>query len=328
LSVEVGDVSVEIVDFRYVPTHCKFLALMPQWDFLDFLVAEAKRYPTFRLRMDVETNALIEEDGRIAGLRARTKAGPLLEVRADLVVGADGRHSTVRAQAGLEVLEIGAPIDVLWLRLSRRQGDPAQPTGHIEGGRMLVLFNRRDYWQIAFVIPKGGFDPIRAEGLPRFRETLAASVSWLGDRVEELTDWNDVKLLTVKVDRLQHWHCPGLLCIGDAAHAMSPIGGVGINLAIQDAVAAANRLAPILQHRAPTEFELHDIQRRREWPTKMTQRLQVLMQNRLITRALAGNYNQKVPLPFRLIRLFPFLRRLTARLLGVGFRPEHVRVPT
>jgi 2-polyprenyl-6-methoxyphenol hydroxylase-like FAD-dependent oxidoreductase len=326
LSAQIGEVTVEIVDLRHVPTHCKFLVLMPQWDFLDFLAGEAKRYPTFRLLMETEATELIEEDGRIAGLLARTKNG-LLEVRTDLVVGADGRSSLVRAKAGLEVMDFGAPIDVLWMRLSRRQGDPPQPFARIDNGRMLVLFNRRDYWQIAYVIPKGGFDSTRAEGLPRFRETIASLVPWLRDRVEELTGWDDVKLLTVKVDRLRRWHRPGLLCIGDAAHAMSPIGGVGINLAIQDAVATANRLAPVLRRGAPTEADLHAVQRRREWPTKMTQRVQVFLQDRLITRALAGTLGKKLPLPLRLLGRFPFLRRIPARLLGVGFRPEHVRIP-
>jgi 2-polyprenyl-6-methoxyphenol hydroxylase-like FAD-dependent oxidoreductase len=327
LSAQIGDVTLEIVDLRHVPTHCKFLVLMPQWDFLDFLASEARRYPTFRLLMEAEATELIEEDGRIAGLIARTKNGSL-EVRADLVVGADGRSSLVRAKAGLEVMDLGAPIDVLWLRLSRRQGDPqTQPFARIDSGRMLVLFNRRDYWQIAYVIPKGGADTIRAEGLPRFRETIASLVPWLRDRVEELTGWDDVKLLTVKVDRLRRWHRPGLLCIGDAAHAMSPIGGVGINLAIQDAVATANRLAPVLRRGAPTEADLHAVQRRREWPTRMTQRVQVFLQDRLITRALAGTLSRRLPLPLRLLRWFPFLRRIPARLFGVGFRPEHVRIP-
>jgi 2-polyprenyl-6-methoxyphenol hydroxylase-like FAD-dependent oxidoreductase len=324
LNAQIGSIPLEIVDFRHLPTRCKFLALMPQWDFLDFLAAEAKRYPTFRLHMEAEAAELIEEGGRIVGLLARTKHGAR-EIRADLVVGADGRHSTVRAKAGLKVLELGAPIDALWLRLSRRPDDPRQTFGRIDAGRVLVMLNRGSYWQCAFVIRKGGFDAMRAEGLERFRETIAELAPWLADRVAELADWDDVKLLTVKVDRLQRWHRPGLLCIGDAAHAMSPIGGVGINLAIQDAVAAANHLAPALRHRPPTDRELDAVQRRRTWPTAMTQRVQVLLQDRVISRVLAGASTATLPLPLRMLRRFPALKRVPARLLGMGFRPEHVR---
>ncbi len=323
LSGQVGTEMVQIADFRHLPTRCKFVALMPQWDFLDFLAGAAKAYPTFRLRMQAEARALIEEGGRVVGLKAKTPEGTLA-VRAGLVVAADGRHSTLRAQAGLEVMTLGAPMDVLWLRLPRRAGDPGQTAGRFDSGRIMVMLNRGSYWQCAFVIRKGGIEAIRAAGLPAFRETIADLAPYLGDRLNELASWDDVKLLTVAVDRLRRWHRPGLLCIGDAAHAMSPVGGVGINLAIQDAVATANLLGPSLTTGTPTDEELAAVQRRRSFPTAMTQRLQVAVQNRVISRVLAGASTQRLPLALRLMRRFPVLTRLPARLLGLGFRPEHV----
>ena len=327
LSAEIGPAKVEIADFRHLPTRCGFVALMPQWDFLDFLAAEAKRYPTFHLIMEAEATALTEESGRVTGLRARTPTG-FLEIAADLVIGADGRHSTIRTQARLKVTDLGAPMDVLWLRLSRHPTDPPQTGGRVESGRILVQLNRGNYWQCAFVIRKGGYDALRAEGLPRFRETLAELAPWLGDRVMEIADWDHVKLLTVTVDRLEQWYRPGLLCIGDAAHAMSPIGGVGINLAIQDAVAAANLLAGVLLRGAPSEDDLRAVQRRRTWPVAVTQKVQVVIQNRIISRVLAGASTETLPLPLRLLQRFPYLRRFPARLVGMGVRPEHVRTPT
>ena len=297
---------------------------MPQWDFLDFLAGAAKPYPGFRLRMQSEATELIEAGGRVAGLRARTPDG-MLEIRAGLVVAADGRHSTLRGQAGLEVMDLGAPMDVLWCRLSRGASDPAQTLGRFDGGRILVMLNRGSYWQCAFVIPKGGIEVIRAAGLPAFREAVARMAPYLADRVGELASWDDVKLLTVAVDRLRRWHRPGLLCIGDAAHAMSPIGGVGINLAVQDAVATANLLGPALLRGPPGDDLLAAVQRRRIFPTVMTQRLQVTVQNRVISPVLAGAPTTTLPWPLRLIRRFPVLTRLPARLLGLGFLPEHVR---
>ncbi len=325
LSGQIGDFSIGIADFSHLPTVCKFIALMPQWDFLDFLAAEARRYPNFRLRMQAEATGLIEHDGRITGLRATTPQGNL-EVRADLVLAADGRHSVLRAAAGLEVQDIGAPIDVLWLRLSRHEDDPQTTFGRIADRRLLVMLNRGDYWQCAFVIRKGGFDTIRAAGLPAFRDTLVEMAPYLQDRVAELADWSEVKLLTVTVDRLRRWHRPGLLCIGDAAHAMSPIGGVGINLAVQDAVATANLLSSALRRGSPDDAELAAVQRRRAFPTVMTQRLQVFMQDRVISRVLAGASTRRLPWPLRLLERWPRLRRLPARVVGMGFRPEHVRV--
>ncbi|HXQ40911.1 MAG TPA: FAD-dependent oxidoreductase [Candidatus Udaeobacter sp.] len=324
LSGQVGAESLQIADFRHLPTRCKFVALMPQWDFLAFLAGAAKPYPGFRLRMLSEASELIGADGRIVGLRAKTPDG-MLEIRAGLVVAADGRHSTLRGQAGLEVMDLGAPMDVLWLRLSRRASDPAQTLGRFDGGRIMVMLNRGSYWQCAFVIPKGGIEAIRAAGLPAFREAVAGMAPYLADRLGELASWDDVKLLTVAVDRLRRWHRPGLLCIGDAAHAMSPIGGVGINLAIQDAVATANLLGPSLLRGAASDDALAAVQRRRIFPTAMTQRLQVMVQNRVISPVLAGAPTTALPFPLRLIRRFPVLTRLPARLLGLGFLPEHVR---
>src|SRR5215468_980783 len=287
LGAQIGDVFLRVADFSHLPTHCRFIALMPQWDFLNFIACQAKRYPAFQLRMETDVTALVEEGGRVAGVRAETPQGGLT-VRADLVVGADGRHSTVRAKAGLETLDLGAPMDVLWMRLSRQSSDPQQTLGRIDAGRIFVMLNREDYWQCAYVIPKGGFERVHQGGLPALREEIVRLAPYLRDRVGELGDWSDVKLLTVAVDRLRRWHRPGLLCIGDAAHAMSPIGGVGINLAIQDAVAGANILAPPLLRGMISEVDLHAVQRRREFPTRAMQAVQVFMQKRVIGRVLAS----------------------------------------
>ena len=326
LGAQIGDVFLQLADFTHLPTHCRFIALMPQWDFLSFIAEQAKRYPGFRLEMEAEATALTEEAGRVTGLRAETPQGSLT-VRADLVVGADGRHSIVREQAGLAVADLGAPMDVLWMRLSRRPTDPGQTLGRVDAGRIFVMLNREDYWQCAYVIPKGGFDQIRQGGLTAFRGEITRLAPYLGDRVGELDDWSDIKLLTVAVDRLRVWHRPGLLCIGDAAHAMSPIGGVGINLAIQDAVAAANILAPRLLQGPANEDDLQAVQRRREFPTRATQRLQLFVQDRVIGHVLRSTGNLSPPLPLRLLGQWPLLRRIPARLIGIGFRPEHVKLP-
>ena len=323
---QIGDVFLQLADFSRLPTRCRFVAFMPQWDFLNFIEKQAKRYPGFRLEMEAEATGLIEEGGRIRGVLAETPQGSLA-VRADLVVGADGRHSVVRERSGLESVDLGAPMDVLWMRLSRHPTDPEQTLGRVDAGRILVMLDRGDYWQCAFVIPKGGFDQIRAGGLTNFRAEIVRLAPYLGDRIGELADWSDIRLLTVAVDRLLVWHRPGLLCIGDAAHAMSPIGGVGINLAIQDAVAAANILAPRLLKGGVTEDDLQRVQRRREFPTRATQRLQVFLQNRVIGRVLQSTGKLSPPLPIRLLGRWPWLRRIPARLIGLGFRPEHVRLP-
>jgi 2-polyprenyl-6-methoxyphenol hydroxylase-like FAD-dependent oxidoreductase len=326
LGGQIGDDFVQVADFGHLPTHCRFIVLMPQWDFLDFIAEQARQYPAFQLRMEADVTDLIVESGRVAGVRAAVPDGEL-EVRADLVIGADGRHSTVRDRAGLEILDLGAPMDVLWMRLSRNPDDPGQTLGRFDTGRIFVMLNRNDYWQCAYVIPKGGYDEIRARGLAAFRDEIVRLAPYLGDRTAELTDWSDVKLLSVSVDRLQQWYRPGLLCIGDAAHAMSPVGGVGINLAIQDAVAAANILAPRLQQGVVSEHDLRAVQQRREFPTRTTQRMQIAVQKRVIGRVLKSTQKLSAPLTVRLLRLMPFLTRLPARLIGLGVRPEHVRTP-
>jgi 2-polyprenyl-6-methoxyphenol hydroxylase-like FAD-dependent oxidoreductase len=327
LEGQVGTERVVIADFSHLPTRCKFIALMPQWDFLDFLVAQARRYPAFRLELECAADDLIVEDGRVAGIIARAPRGAL-QIRADLVIAADGRHSILRQKAGLEVIDLGAPIDVLWMRVPKHADDPVQTLGRIDTGRILVMLDRGDYWQCAFVIHKGGFDEIRRRGLPALRDEIARLAQLDRARLESLRDWHDVKLLTVTVDRLRSWHRPGLLCIGDAAHAMSPIGGVGINLAIQDAVAAANILAPRLRGSGAIGGETLDrVQRRRELPTRIIQRVQLLIQDRVISRVLGSTGPLSLPLALRLLRRWPSLRRLPARLVGIGFRPEHVGTP-
>jgi 2-polyprenyl-6-methoxyphenol hydroxylase-like FAD-dependent oxidoreductase len=321
----IGDEMIPVADFSHLPTRCKFIALMPQWDFLDFLTQHARKYPDFRLRMEAEVTNLIEEGGRVAGVRAHTPAG-MLEVRADLIVGADGRHSTVREKAGLQTDDLGAPMDVLWMRLSQRPGDPKESMGRFDPGHVFVMIDRGDYWQCAFVIPKGGFDEVKRRGIEAFREEVARVAPFMRDRVNELADWDHVKLLTVAVNRVREWYRPGLLCIGDAAHAMSPIGGIGVNLAVQDAVAAGNILARPLRSGPPTLDELRAVQRRRELPTRITQRAQVIAQNRIIGRVLTTQATSfSLPLPLRLLRKWPFLRRIPARIIGMGVRPEHVR---
>jgi 2-polyprenyl-6-methoxyphenol hydroxylase-like FAD-dependent oxidoreductase len=325
IRAQVGSHTVTLGDFTHLSTHCKFLVLMPQWEFLDFVVQQARKSSGFRILMQAEVTDVIEKDGVIGGLRVKTPNGPL-EVLAPLTVGADGRRSIVRERTGLEAQNFGAPIDVMWMRISRRASDPEQTFGHAEPGKMMVVINREDYWQCAFVIPKGAADEIRQRGLESFRREVAAMQPFLQDRVEELQDWNQVSLLTVAVDRLVRWCRPGVLCIGDAAHAMSPIGGVGINLAIQDAVAAANILSSKLRQGAPTLLDLQAVQERRTFPTVATQRLQVAIQNRIIRRVLEKRKEIELPWVLRLFGIVPALRRLPARIIGVGFRPEHVAV--
>ncbi len=326
LGVRIGDETITTHDFTHLSTHCKFLAFMPQWDFLNFLVAQAGRYPAFHLRMEAQVTELVTADGLVAGVLAETPAGGL-EVRSDLVIGADGRHSTVRERAGLEIIELGAPMDVLWLRLSRRENDPVLGVGTFDYGKILVMIDRGDYFQCGFIIRKGAFDEIQQRGLATFRDEIATLVPFMSDRVGEIHDWSDIHVLTVRVDRLRHWSRPGLLCIGDAAHAMSPVGGVGINLALQDAVAAANILAKPLQQATVRMEHLKAVQRRRELPTRITQRLQVLIQDRLIRPVLESPEHLAPPWGVRLLDRWPILRRIPARLVGIGFRPEHVRTP-
>ncbi len=323
LAGNLGDTLVTVADFTHLPTRCKFVAFMPQWDFLNFLAEEAKRYPAFDLRMQARAEELIWEDGRVAGVRAQTPEGAL-DVRADLTIAADGRESLLRGRAGLDVVELGAPMDVLWLRLSKRPEDPHETFGYIRDGRIMALIDRGVYWQCAYVIPKGTLAELHERGLDEFHAQIAAIVPFLADRVDELKGWDDVKLLTVRVNRLRRWYRPGFLCIGDAAHAMSPIGGVGINLAIQDAVASANMLACKLLRGGVDEQDLAAVQRRRESAARLTQAIQLFIQRRIIGRVLT---NGRAPFLHRLpalLRWLPFLPRIPGRLVGLGFRPEHV----
>ncbi len=315
IAAQFGDTPLKIADFRHLPTRCGFIAMMPQWDFLNFLATQASRYPKFKLRMQAEVTGLVENDSGVVGLKVGNE-----EIQSDLVIGADGRRSTVRALAGLEVENRGAPIDVLWFRLSRKPGDPESSMGRFDPGAALVLINRRDYWQMGYVIPKGAVDELRSAGLPAFRERLARLLPWMADRTGELAHWDQLKLLTVQIDCLKQWWRPGLLCIGDAAHAMSPVGGVGLNIAIQDAVAAGN----FIGGGDFSPANLRRFQRRREWPARATQRLQILAQDRIISRVLQTRAPLAMPLGFRLLARHAWLRRLPGRLIGMGLRPEHI----
>jgi 2-polyprenyl-6-methoxyphenol hydroxylase-like FAD-dependent oxidoreductase len=327
IAAAVDDFTVTVGDFSHLPVHCKFVGLMPQWDFLNFIAEKAKAYPQFHLHMESEVTDLLIENNRVTGVRAKTRDGSR-EFRAALTVGADGRHSIVRAKAGLEVLDLGAPIDVLWMRISRLPTDPEQTLGRFRAGKLLVTLNRGDYWQCAYVIPKDGFAAIQKNGLPAFRRDLETVAPFLQGRTAELKDWSDIKLLSVAVDRLRHWSRSGLLCIGDSAHAMSPIGGVGINLAIQDAVAAANILVPILSAGASADPYLQKVQTRREFPTRVTQAVQIFAHKRFIGPALATKAPLKrLPLPLFLLKHCPILRRIPARMVGLGFRTEHIHTP-
>ncbi len=325
LGVKIGETPITIANFSFLPAHRAFIAMMPQWHFLNFLTEHARAYPTFHLHMQANATEIIEADGRVTGVRADTPDGPL-QVNADLVVGCDGRHSTVRERAGFVVEDIGAPIDVFWMRISREPGDPGTG-GRLDAGSFFAMLDRGDYWQLAYVIPKGASDKVHAAGLPAFRETIARTLPFLAGRVDELKSWDDVKLLTVRVDRLRKWYEPGLLCIGDAAHAMSPIGGVGINLAIQDAVAAANILWRPLKEGTLSESDLAAVEKRRMFPVRVTQRLQVIAQNRIVQPVLKSTAPLNPPAILRLVDRCPWLQQFPARLVGVGVRPEHVRSP-
>lgn len=317
-----GDFAFEAANFSHVPAHSKFVALMPQWDFLDFLSAQAKKFPNFHLRMQHEAVDLIRDAGRIGGVAVRTPDGSA-HLRADLVVGCDGRHSTTRNAAQLDLLEFGVPIDVLWFRVSRHANDPQELFGNINYGKALVLINRGDYFQAGFIIRKGSFEQMKQNGLKAFQQSILQIAPYLGDRVEELQDWDQIKLLSVQINRLRRWYCPGLLCIGDAAHAMSPAGGVGINLAIQDAVAAANLLAGPLRDGHVTEAMLAHVQRRREFPTRVIQYFQVNA-HKGFARVFQNTGPMKAPWQLKLVVRTPGLQRALGRLVGVGVRPEHI----
>jgi len=318
--------TVPIADFTRLPTHCKFIAFMPQWDFLNFLSGHAKRFPAFGLHMQTEAVDLLMENERVIGVRAKSPRGEM-EVRADLVIAADGRHSTTHTRAGFKLREFGVPIDALWMRISKEQDDPEQSLGFFQHGKLLILLDRGDYWQCGFVIPKGGFDEIKARGLPEFQNEIVNFAGFLRDRVAELDDWSKIKLLTVQINRLREWCREGLLCIGDSAHAMSPAGGVGINLAIQDAVATANLLAQKLRSGPVSLDDLRKVQARREWPTRLIQRMQVFIHQRVVTGQASGS-DDSLPFVVRLLKWFPLLRQVPARFIGLGPRPEHFRSPS
>jgi len=323
LGGQIGEDFLQLADFSHLPTKCKFIALVPQWDFLDFLADHARQYPTFKLIMQAEVVDVITEGGRVTGIEARAP-DENLEVRADLTIGADGRGSIVRDKSGLETQKFGAPMDVLWFRLSRKDSDGEQTLGRIVDGKMMVMLNRGDYWQCGYLIRKDEFENIKARGLEQFRNDVVSVAPFVADRTNELANWDPIKLLTVRIDRLMKWYRPGLLCIGDAAHAMSPIGGVGINLAIQDAVAAANILAERLLRNTVSLADLERVQLRRDFPTRMTQSLQIILQNNVIHRVL-GNPDFRLPSVMKLLNRWPFLRRIPARIVGIGFRAEHVK---
>ena len=317
---------VVIADFSKLPTRCKFIAFMPQWDFLNFLSSHAKRFPSFEIHMQTEVVDLLIEDNRVAGVRAKTPRGEL-DFHADLVIGADGRHSITQARAGLEQEDLGVPIDALWMRISKKQDDPEQSFGFFQHGKLLVLIDRGDYWQAGFVIPKGGFEEIKARGLSEFQTEIVSFAGFLRDRVGELDEWSKIKLLTVQINRLREWCREGLLCIGDSAHAMSPAGGVGINLAIQDAVATANLLAESLRSGPVSVDDLRKVQARREWPTRLIQGMQVFIHNHVVT-GRTSHRKESLPFVVRLLKWFPVLRQLPARFVGIGPRPEHVHSPS
>jgi 2-polyprenyl-6-methoxyphenol hydroxylase-like FAD-dependent oxidoreductase len=325
VTARVGDFDFRAADFSHLPTRCKFVALMPQWDFLNFLSERAKRFPTFQLRMQCEAVNLLrddEDDEKVVGVEARSSEGPVY-IQSDLVVGCDGRHATTRLAAHLDVQEFGVPIDVLWFRISRRTGDPEQVAGNINYGKALIVINRGDYSQAGLIIPKGSFEQIKSEGLDVLRETIARIAPYLSDRVGELQNWDQIKLLTVQINRLRKWYQPGLLCIGDAAHAMSPAGGVGINLAIQDAVAAANLLVEPLRERRVTKAVLAEVQQRREFPTRATQLLQVGAHS-AFERVFETSGPLTAPWQLKAVAQLPGRAWAMGYVVGIGVRPEHV----
>jgi len=325
-NLEIGDRHFTIGDFTRLPTICKFVALMPQWDFLDFLAGEAKAFPNFHLLMETRADDLVWENNVVTGISATGKGGPLA-IKAGLTIAADGRHSTLRDRSGLAVEDLGAPFDVLWLRLPVLPGDPVDLVGRVQGGQLFVMIYRVEYWQCAYLIAKGGLDTIKADGLANFRDRLKQVAGFAAGRIDRsITDFDQIKLLTVTVDHLREWARPGLLCIGDAAHAMSPVGGVGINLAIQDAVAAANLLGPELQHGTPTFKDLKTVQARRQFPTKVIQAFQVAAQNLLLAPTLRATATPKPPFFVKLFDAVPWLRQWPARFIGMGVRPEHVQL--
>ncbi len=326
LHAEIGGKDITIADFSRLPAACRFIAFMPQWEFLDFLAREASRYPNFRLVMNATVEDVIEDKGRIAGVRASTAEGPLA-VRAPLTIGADGRNSIVREKAGLEVESFGNPSEVLWMKLSHQPHDPPYVMGHGGPRQGFIMVDRGDYWQCGYVVRKDTFAEIKARGLDAFRDAVAAVSPLPAERMQEVQAWDDVHLLSVRIDRLKRWWRPGLLCIGDAAHAMSPIGGFGVNLAVQDAVAAANILGPPLRSRKLADRHLAAVEARRRFPTRATQKLQLMMRSDRRKREDDGRKRSGPPAFMRGIARWPVLAHLAGRLIGLGFRPEHVRLP-
>ncbi len=326
LNVNYGTTQIPIAEFSHLPTQCKFIAFMPQWDFLNFLTSAGKKYPHFNIRMGHEVSDIVERDGHIIGVKGSEETGAV-EVYADLVIAADGRRSIVRERAGLKVVDFNVPIDVLWLRIPKDPGSKERSLGYFNAGKMMVLINRGSYFQCGFVIGKGGNEAIRARGLESFKQDIVTVAPFLSETIHEVKSWDEVKLLTVSVDRLTKWYRPGLLCIGDSAHAMSPAGGVGVNLAIQDAVAASNILASKLLSRTVTERDLKRVQQRRMFPTRFYQRVQRFIHTRFIPSfsTLPPVDSSKLPFAFKLFQRFPVLRRMPARLVGMGVLPEHVK---
>jgi 2-polyprenyl-6-methoxyphenol hydroxylase-like FAD-dependent oxidoreductase len=326
LAANFGTTRLTLADFSKLPVKAPYIAMMPQWDFLNYLADKGRKYPGFALHMETEAHDITLKDDRVTGVVATSPAGNVT-FSADLVVAADGRGSLLRDRAGLIPQDFGAPMDVLWFRLPREPADTDQTQGRFDAGRIFIMLNRGDYWQCAFVIPKGGDAKVRAAGLEAFRASVAPLLPVDASRAAAITDWEQVKLLTVKIDRLKQWARPGFLCIGDAAHAMSPVGGVGINLAVQDAVAAANILALPLRENRLTFADVEKVQARREFPTRMIQNMQIFMQSQMIAPALAGRTAAKPPLPLRILLNTPYLKTLPARFVGLGVRPEHVATP-
>ena len=322
-----GGTRVRIADLGRLDAKFPYIAFMPQWDFLNFLRDNGKRFASLKVMMSAEATDLIRDGDRIAGVRARTPEGDI-DIHADLTIACDGRHSLVRERAGLEVEELGAPMDVLWFRAGKQANESESLFARVDPGKMMVTFDRGDYWQCAYIIAKGQYDAVKARGLPALLDDIARMAPILKPGLADVKGWEDIKLLTVAINRLKRWTKPGLLCIGDAAHAMSPIGGVGVNLAVQDAVATANLLASKLASGCPSEDELDAVRRRREFPVRMTQRMQVAVQNNIVNAALKpGDAPLKAPAVLRLVTAIPWLQGITARFIGLGVRPEHVQSP-
>ena len=327
IETSINGESFVIADFTHLPVHEPYLAFIPQWDFLNFITEEARQYPHFHLRMETEATDIIERNGKIVGIHAKDSGGDF-KIEAELTIAADGRHGVLRPKSGLESEDLGAPIDVLWFRIYRVKSDPKDSLGRIERGLMMPMINRIDYWQCGFIIAKGEFVHIKERGLEAFQQNILRLAPFIGERVKEISDWEKVKLLSVSVEHLTKWYRDGFLAIGDAAHTMSPIGGVGINFAIQDAVATANILVPAFLHRGVTLQDLEAVQKRREFPARMTQRAQIFIHNKVMLNILTDTGDRtplRLPFILKLFQWFPFVRRVPARIIGIGIRPEHIQ---